>query len=102
MINSNRAKAAPRGKPFVQGDARINRDHGPKCADAAAYSINTKNALARRVPPEKLVDILEKFILRGAPWAISLAVELLVEKQPQNVKVTGQVAFIMPRPEVKK
>lgn len=95
MTSSNKAKAAKktkvRGRPFVKGDSRINRDHGPKCSDAAAYSINAINALARKLPPDEYADIVAEKARRGHQWAIQLYADLLIQKQPQqhDVNVKG-------------
>jgi hypothetical protein len=101
MSGSNKAKARGKGKPFQKGDSRINRDHGPRCADAAAYSMNATNALAKALKPEEWAGIVAKKARAGIPWAIQLYADLLIEKQAQqhDVNLRGEVLFIMPRPK---
>lgn len=101
MISSTKAKAAKkkkvRGRPFVKGDPRINRDRGPKCEGAAAYSLNAINALAKKLSPDEWADIVADKARRGHPWAVQLYADLLIEKQPQqqNVNVTGAPKLIV-------
>jgi hypothetical protein len=94
MKHSNKASATvPKGRPFVKGDPRINRNHGPICADAAAYSMNAKNALAKKLPPSEWAELIAKFARRGAPWALQICRDVLVEQTTQKHEVTACLTF---------
>lgn len=91
MTGSNKAKAGGRGRPFVKGDPRINRDHGPRCSEAAAFSLNAINALATHLTPDEWAKIVADRARRGMPWAIQLYADLLIEKPTQKHEHTGDV-----------
>jgi len=94
VTDSNGAKATRGpGRPFVKGDSRINRNHGPLCSEAAAYSMNAKNALAKALPPKEWAAIVAKFAKRGAPWAVQMCRDVLVEQALQKHEVSGVLTF---------
>lgn len=89
-IHKRRAGRVENLKPFKKGfDPR--RRGGPKNHELADFTINFKNALAKKAPAEKIADILAKHILNGRPWAIQLGLEYLVEKPAQ--KHEGDIAL---------
>lgn len=91
-IHKRRAGRVENLKPFKKGfDPR--RHGGPKNHELADFTINFKNALATKVPAEKIADILAKYILNGRPWAIQLGLEYLVEKPAQQHK--GDISLRM-------
>jgi hypothetical protein len=89
-IHKRRAGRVENLKPFKKGfDPR--RHGGPKNHELADFTINFKNALAKKAPAEKIADILSKYILNGRPWAIQLGLEYLCEKPAQGVKHSGEI-----------
>ena len=87
---STKAKAAT-GRPFVKGDARINRTQGPRNAEAASYTIQARNHAPKKITPEKFVDLLAERVLKGIPWAVAMWADLFFEKQTNQHDV--QVSF---------
>jgi hypothetical protein len=89
-IHKRRAGRVENLKPFKKGfDPR--RRGGPKNHELADFTINFKNALAKKVPAEKIAEILAKYILNGRPWAMQLGLEYLVEKPAQEHKHSGEI-----------
>jgi len=87
---SNKGKAGRRGQ-FVKGDPRINRDHGPRCAEAAAWSINGANALAKEMTPKEWASIVAKKARAGAQWALELYAEIFIQKAAQRFEHSGEI-----------
>jgi hypothetical protein len=94
MTASNQATPSVRGKPFVKGDPRIRRNlNGNLCAEAAAWGINAKNALAKKLPPDVWAAVVAKKAKAGIPWAVQIYRETFVETAPQKHEVSGVLTF---------
>lgn len=93
MTDSNKASTGHRKGQFVKGDPRINRNHGPICAEAAAYSMNAKNSLAKKLPPDKWAEIIAKKARAGHPWALQMYRDILIEQATQKHEVSGVLTF---------
>lgn len=96
MSGSTQAPARVVGKPFVKGDPRIRRNlNGNLCKEAAAWGINAKNALAKKLPPDVWADVVAKKAKAGIPWAIQLYRDIMVEAQPQKHELSGDVGLTL-------
>ncbi len=94
MTASNQAAPSVRGKPFVKGDPRIRRNmNGNLCAEAAAWGINAKNALAKKLPPDVWADVVAKKAKAGIPWAVQLYRETFIEQAAQKHEVSGSLSL---------
>lgn len=92
MTDSNAGGAVRKGQ-FVKGDPRINRDHGPLNAEAAAWGIKAKNALAKKLSPDAWAEVVAKKAKAGIPWAVQLYRETFIEMAPQKHEVSGVLTF---------
>lgn len=96
MSGNTQAPARVIGKPFVKGDPRIRRNlNGNLCKEAAAWGINAKNALARKLPPDVWAEVVAKKAKAGMPWAIQLYRDVMVEAQTQKHEVSGELAHVL-------
>lgn len=94
MSNSRKAPAAAKGRPFVKGDTRINKNQGPLCREAAQFAIAFKNALAKGGKPEMLAKILWDKALAGRPWAIEMLLDRLIGKEVQPLSGELNLRFV--------
>ena len=95
MTTSNQATPSVRGKPFVKGDPRIRRNlNGNLCAEAAAWGINAKNSLAKKLPPDVWAEVVAKKAKAGIPWAVQLYRDTFVELVPQKHDVAAVLSFV--------
>ena len=99
-MNNKRRVIPAQLKPFKKGADSRRNTNGSICAERANWSSQFSNALARKLSPDEVAQILVDAVRKGRPWAIELYLDRLIGKevQPIDATVKGQVAFIMPRP----
>ena len=75
---------------FQKGDDS-RRNKGNKNAAAQAFAIKFRNALAEKIKPEKVADILIEQVKKGKPWAIQEYLDRLMGKSAQPMEHSGQI-----------
>jgi hypothetical protein len=102
MTGSCSAKTAPKGRPFQKGDDPRRNKQGARSKEAQSFAERFANSLASGGDPKDLAAILWEKALKGQPWAVEVLLDRLIGKVTQpisgDMKVSGQVLFIMPRP----
>jgi len=103
-MNHRKAVNTENLKPFKKG-ADSRRNKGNKNAEAQSFSIQFRNALAKKLSADKIADILIAEVERKRPWAIQEFLDRLMGKSTQPLEHSGEVnhaVFMMPRPKKKK
>lgn len=97
----NTSKAGVPGG-FKKGkDSRRNMG-GNKNVEAQSFAIEFRNALANKLSPEDVADILIAEVQKKKPWAIQEFLDRLMGKSTQPIEHSGEVGvpiFRMPRPK---
>ena len=85
------------GKPFVKGDARINRGGLP--SEAREFHLQFRQALADALSKpsrkgaatrfEKGLERLAQAFQRGKPWAVAEVLDRFIGKPKQSVEASG-------------
>lgn len=76
-------------KPFKKGSDSRRNPTGALCKEAAAFSMKFRNALAKKITPDELADIIIDAANRRRPWAIDIILERLIGKVTQPI--TGEM-----------
>lgn len=77
------------GRPFQKGaDPRRNKA-GNLNAEAQSWEIRFRNALAKKLDPEKAADLMVRAYLRAQAWAVNESHERLMGKVAQGVAIGG-------------
>ena len=93
MASSKAALSAP-GKPFKKGDDP-RRNKGNKNAGAQAFAIKFRNALAEKISPDEVADILIAEVKKKRPWAIQEYLDRLMGKSAQPIEHSGTSTIIL-------
>jgi hypothetical protein len=93
MADDSKSGAAGNRGRFVKGDPRINRQYGPLHKEAAAWGINAKNALAKKLSPDEWAEIIVKHCRRGSSWALQLYRDTFIESIAQKHEVSGSLSL---------
>jgi len=67
------------------------RNKGNKNNAAQEFSIKFRNALANKISPEKVADLLIVQMKKGKPWAIQEYLDRMMGKSTQTLDLKGQV-----------
>lgn len=89
-------------KPFKKGKDERRNPTGALSREAAAFSMKFRNALAKKMSPEDVADILINEVKKKKPWAIQEFLDRLMGKSTQPIEHSGNVGipvFKMPRPK---
>lgn len=94
MTNSKavktKRKAVKHSGQFKKGDDP-RRNKGNKNAKAQAFAIEFRNALANKISPEKVADLLVAQMKKNKPWAIQEYLDRMMGKSTQPINVGGQI-----------
>jgi hypothetical protein len=105
VTDSKPAEKRHGGRPFQKGSDSRRNSRGNLNKEAQSWEIRFRNALARKLPPEKAADVLITAYKRGHGWAADEVNSRLMGKVTQpiaaDMTVKGQVVFVMSRPKDK-
>ena len=82
---SGSPSAKPAGKPFAKGHDPRRNPTGGVCKERAAWGQAFLNALAKKLPPDAVADILVEQVKRGRPWAIEVYLDRVMGKVVQPI-----------------
>ena len=88
-MNNKRRVVPAQLKPFKKGADPRRNTNGSICAERANWSSQFSNALARKLNPDEVAQILVDAVRKGRPWAIELYLDRLIGKEVQPI--SGQV-----------
>ena len=98
MTNSktvkSKRKTVKHSGQFKKGDDP-RRNKGNKNATAQAFGIKFRNALAEKLAPEKIADILIEEVKKKRPWAIQEYLDRVMGKSAQPIEHSGVTTLIM-------
>lgn len=81
------------GRPFQKGaDPRRNKA-GNLNKEAQSWEIRFRNALAKRLSPEKAAATIIKAYLRAQPWAVDEANCRLIGKVTQPIQADQHIVY---------
>jgi hypothetical protein len=91
-MNGNKRAIGAGGKPFKNGDDPRRGKNGRVCAERASWAVKFNNAMAQKITPDDVAEILIKEVRRGRPWAIELYLDRVIGKASQPIEHTGEIA----------
>ena len=81
-------------KPFKKGyDPR--RGKGGKNAEAQAFAVRFRNALAEKISAGEMAELLIAEAKRKRPWAIQEILDRLMGKSTQPIEHKGEMTFTL-------
>lgn len=75
---------------FKKGDDP-RRNKGNKNAKAQAFAIEFRNALANKISPETVANLLIEQMRKNKPWAIQEYLDRMMGKSTQPIDHSGQI-----------
>ena len=94
-MTHNKAVNTENLKPFKKGDDPRRDKGGNKNKEAQAFSILFRNALAKKMKPEELADIIITEAKRRRPWAIDIILERLMGKVAQPISGDLSLTYLV-------
>lgn len=76
---------------FKKGHDPRRNSAGNLNAEAQSWEIHFRNALAKRLDPEKAADLMAKAYLRAQAWAVNESHERLMGKVKQALEHSGAI-----------
>jgi len=89
-------------KPFKKGADPKRNTGGNKNKEAQAFSILFRNALAKKMSPDELAELLVANAKKNKPWAIEEILDRLIGKVTQPISGDVNTVFrVIYDPEAK-